>query len=83
MDPISQFFNDNADYIIGGIGLLTALYGFVIIREAGKFLHKAVENQRTKNKNFGLESIVKRINVNPRDNYFSYINNKNGKIVYH
>ena len=69
-------------YIVGGLSALTGFYAYVILKKANKFLDEADERQKQISKN-SLESIVKRIHLNPYDNYLSYIDNQTGKIIFH
>jgi len=83
MDPnyISQFINENSNYIGPGILALSALCGYLFFKSSDKFLEK-VEKQRLLRQQEiiegALESVVKKIVIDPRDNKLSNINNYGG-----
>ena len=80
MDPnyLSQFINENSNYIGLGIIALSALYGYLLLKSSDKFLEKAEKKQRLLKQEIienALESAVKKINIDPMDNKLSHINN--------
>ena len=70
--------------LYSGFVSLGGIYMYVMVKEADKFLEQAELNQKIRNKNFSLETIVKRIKINLYNNKLSYISNdKDGRIALH